>query len=139
MGTDAASLLQTIYAAWREQRPGEMMTHLDEDFRFTAHLSADLIPGGDKPRDKEELQAFLDHLLATYDILFYDTGPIIVADGRATVQPVIRYRHKESGKVLETKLMHVWHFAHGKPIALDESYDVKAMAAFLKSLDSDDA
>lgn len=139
MATDTAALLQTIYAAWREQRLADVMKHLDESFHFIMHLPADLVPGGEEPRGKAETLAFLEHLKETYDILFYDQGPIIVADGRATVQPVIRYRHKKSGKMLETKLNHVWRFRDGKAIELDEHHDTAVVEAFLRSLPPDDA
>lgn len=138
MATDTAALLQTIYAAWREQRLGEIMKHLDEDFHLIVHLPAELVPGGEHPRSKAETLALLEHLKDTYDTLSYDQGPIIVADGRATVQPLIRYRHKKTGKVLETKLAHVWHFRGGKAIGLDERYDLAAVEAFLRSLPPDD-
>ncbi len=131
---DTASLLQAIYKAYRENRLADMLGYLDEDFRYAVHLPEEALPGGDKVRNKAETAELLTYLGETYDFLAYDPGPIIAADGRATVQPQIRIRDKRTGKVLETKLAHAWTVKDGKAVALDERHDVEKIEAFLKSV-----
>jgi ketosteroid isomerase-like protein len=139
MATDAATLLHTIYTAWREQRLADVMASLDDNFRFVVHVPADLIPGGDKPRSKAETLEFFQYLIDTFDFLSFDQGPIIATGDRATVQPHIRYRHKQTGKVLETKFSHVWNIKDGKAIDLEERHDTAKIRAFLRSVAEDGA
>jgi ketosteroid isomerase-like protein len=138
MATDAATLLHTIYTAWREQRLADIMAHLDDNFRFVANVPGDLVPG-DKPRNKAETLELLQYLIDTYDFLGYDPGPIIATDGRATAQPRVRIRDKKTGKVLETKKSHAWRFAGDKVVELEERHDAAEILAFLKSVAKDGA
>src|SRR5665647_1696907 len=103
---DTAALLQSIYKAYREKRLADVLALLCDEFRFTIHLPEDTIPGGDRARSKAETALMLRELMETYDFLVYEPGPIIVTDDRASAQPEIKYRHKRSGKVLDTKLFH---------------------------------
>lgn len=136
---DTATLLQAIYAAYRDKRLADLLSYLDEDFRYVIHLPEDAVPGGDKPRNKAETAELIQNLIDTYDFLAYDPGPIIAAEDRATVQPQIRFRDKRTGKVLDTKFTHSWRVKGGKALALDERHDVMKVQAFLKSVAEDGA
>ncbi len=131
---DTATLLQTIYRAYRENRIAEMLAYLDDDFSYVVHLPESVFPGGDKPRNKAETAATIEHIMATYEVLAYDPGPIIATDHKATVQPVVRIRDKQTGKELETRVIHTWHFRHGKAVELDERHDTEKVEAFMQSL-----
>jgi hypothetical protein len=139
MSTDTAALLHAIYTAYREKRLGDVMVHLDDNFRFVVHLPETALPGGDKARNKAETVELLQYLYDTYDFLAYDPGPIIASAGRATAQPHIRFRDKKTGKVLETKKSHAWRFAGDKVVELDERQDVEKILAFLRSVAEDGA
>lgn len=133
MGVPA--LLQAIYDAYREKRLADVLSAFDDtEFRFVMHVPDSVVPGGDKPRDKAETAELLRHYMDTYDFLAYDPGPIIVTGDRATAQPQVRYRHKPTGKVLETKFKHLWHFESGKVVRLEESPDIEHIEAFLKAI-----
>jgi len=135
---DTATLLQAIYKAYRENRIADMLGYLDEDFRYVVHLPEWVLPGGDKPRNKAETAATMEYLMATYDTLSYDPGPIIATDDTATVQPHIRIRDKQTGKELETKLAHTWHVRDGKAVELDERHEAEKVEAFFKSISEPD-
>ena len=106
---DTTSLLQAIYKAFREKRLADAISHLADDFRLVVHLPEDALPGGDRPRSKAEAALLFQGFINDYDFLAYDQGPIIVTGDHATSQPQIRYRHKKTGKVIETWLNHTWH------------------------------
>jgi len=131
---DTTALLQAIHKAYREKRLADTLSYLDDDFRLIVHLPEDAMPGGDRPRSKAESALLFQGFLNDYDFVAYDHGPIIVAGDRATAQPQIRYRHKKTGKVLETKLAHTWCVQDGKAVTLEERYDIAHLRAFLKSL-----
>ncbi len=131
---DTTALLQAIYKAYREKRLADVLSYLDDDFRFVVHLPEDALPGGDRPRNKAEAAQLFQDFIDEYDFLAYDQGPIIVMPDSATSQPQVRYRHKKTGKVIETRLTHTWWVRDGKATALDERHDVPRVQAFLKSL-----
>jgi len=136
---DAATLLQTLYRAHREKRLADVLDLLDADFRYVVHLPEEALAGADKPRNKAETAELFQYLMETYDFLSYDPGPIIVTENQATAHPQIRFRHKKTGKLLETKLGHTWTVKGGKAVALDERHDVEKVLAFLKSVTEDQA
>ena len=131
---DTATLLHAIYKAYRENRVADVLGYLDEGFRYVVHLPEAAFPGGDKPRNKAETAATIERLMATYDFLAYDPGPIIATADKATVQPHIRIRDKQTGKELETRLTHTWRVRGDKAIELEERHDVLKVEAFIKSV-----
>lgn len=128
------TLLQAIYKAYREKRLADAISYLADDFRLVVHLPEDALPGGDRPRSKAEAALLFQGFINDYDFLAYDQGPIIVAGDFATSQPQIRYRHKKTGKIIETRLSHTWHVRDGKARLLEERHDIPRVQAFIKSL-----
>lgn len=131
MANDLPAVLQIIYTAYREKRLGDVMAHFADDFRFTLHLSAELVPGAGKPQDKVGTAKLLEGLMATYDFLVYEPGPISITGDGAKVHPRIHYRHKATGEEIETTLGHFWRFRDGKVVQLDEYHDVERVRFFL--------
>lgn len=129
-------LLRTIYAAYGAKRLDVALSHFADDFHFTLHLPKDAIPGAGAPINKAEARAMFQSFMDTYDFLSYEPGPIIVSpDGdKATATPAIRYRHKATGNVIETRISHFWHFRDGKVLLLDEYHDTARIQAFLAKL-----
>lgn len=128
------TFLQAIYDAYREKRLEDVLSSVDDEFRFIIHLPEELFPGGNRPRDRDETTQIMRHYMEAYDFLTYDPGPIIVTADKATAQPHVRLRHKKSGKILETKFRHLWHIQNGKVVVLEESFDLPVIEAFLKSV-----
>lgn len=131
---DTAALLQSIYRACREKRLAEVLSLLSDEFKFTVHLPQDTLDGGARPRSKAETALLLHDFMNTYDFLLFEPGPIIVTDSGASAQPEVRFRHKKTGNVLETKLVHSWRVADGKARALEERHDLEKLKAFMKSI-----
>ena len=131
MSISTPALLQTIYTAYREKRPVDVLAHLADDFRFTIHLPADALPGAAVPHGKADTAKLLEGLIATYDFLTYEPGPIMVTGDEAAVRVRICYRHKATGQVIETTLGHFWRVRDGKAAQLDEYHDVQHVVSFL--------
>lgn len=134
MPANIPALLQTIYAAYREKRLPDVLAHLADDFRFTIHLPADSLPGAGTPHGKADTAKLLEGLIATYDFLMYEPGPIMVTGEEAAVRVRIRYRHKATGEVIETTLGHFWRVRDGKAAQLDEHHDVQHVLSFLSKV-----
>ena len=136
MPTETAALLQSLYAAYREKRLADVAPYLADDFRFTIHLPADALPGAAAPHGKAEALALYEGLFATYDILMYEPGPIMVTGDQAAVRARIRYRHKATDAVIETTIGHFWRVRDGKVVQLDEYHNVQHVLAFLNKVAS---
>lgn len=130
----AAALLKTIYQAYRDKRIDEVMTHLDDSFCYVVHLPETALSGGDKPRNKAETAELFRHFMDTYDFLALEPGPIIATGDQATVHAHIRFRHKQTGKELDTRVTQTWRIKDGKAISLDEKHDVAKVEAFMQGL-----
>ncbi len=136
MPTGTAALLQDLYVAYREKRLADVMARLTDDFRFTLHLPAESVPGAAAPHDKAETLEMFEGILAAYDILLYEPGPIMVTGDQAAVRVRIRYRHKATEAVIETTLGHFWRIRDGKAAQLDEYHNVQHVLAFLNKVAS---
>jgi ketosteroid isomerase-like protein len=135
---DPAALLQNIYRCYREKRLAEIVNLLSDDFKFKAELPDDLY-GEARPRSRAEIALMVHNFMEQYDILAFDPGPIVVTDNRASAQAEVKFRHKKSGKVLETRFLHDWLVADGKALELEQRHDLDQLRAFLKSVDGDAA
>lgn len=131
---DTTALLQAIYRAYREKRLSEVLTYMDDSFRYVVHLPETAISGGNKLRDKAETAELFRHFMENYDFLAFDPGPIIVTGDQATVNSHVRFRHKPTGKELRTRVTQTWRVKDGKAVALQEQHDVANVEAFVKSL-----
>lgn len=133
---DPAALLQSIYKCYREKRLADVVALLSDDFKFTAQLPDDL-DGGKRPRSRAETAILVHKFMDQYDILAFDTGPIIVTDDLASAQAEVKFRHKKTGKVLETRFIHDWRVADGKACELEQRHDLQLLKDFLKSVGDD--
>ena len=134
MPVNTTTLLQSLYAAYREKRLADVLANFTDDFRFTIHLPAESLPGAAEPHGKAETARLLGGLIATYDFLMYEPGPIMVTGDQAAVRVRIRYRHKATGEAIETTLGHFWRMRDGKAAQLDEYHDVQHVASFLSKV-----
>lgn len=132
---DTAILLQNIYRCFREKRLADVIELLSDDFKFKAQLPDDPLDGGKRPRSRAELALMVHRSMEEYDILTFEPGHIIVADGLASAQAKVKFRHKKTGKVLETRFFHDWRVADGKACELEQRHDIEQLKAFARSLE----
>ena len=131
-----SELLKAIYTAYREKRLSDALALLGDDFRMTVHLPPGTIRGAGIPLNKTQTADLLSDFINTYDFLDYDPGDIDISpDGaHATASPLIRYRHKATGQVIQTRLSHFWSLRGGRALSLDEYHDTARVEAFLSKV-----
>jgi ketosteroid isomerase-like protein len=128
---DTAAVLQEIYRCYREKRLADIVDLLSDDFKFTALLPEDALS---RSRSRAETALLTHKFMEQYDVLAFEPGPITVADGVASAEATARFRHKKTGKVLDTTFVHNWRVANGKAFELEQTHDVEALKAFLESI-----
>jgi ketosteroid isomerase-like protein len=131
---DTTALLQAIYAAYREKRLVDVLDFFDDSFRYVIHLPDELVLGGNATRDKQATRELFSHFMDSYDFLAFEPGPIIVTGDRALVNSHVRFRHKLTGKELNTRIQQTWGIKDGKAVSLEEQHDRAAVEAFVKSI-----
>ena len=131
---DPAALLQNIYRCYREKRLADVVDLLSDDFKFLALLPGDG-DGDSRPRSRAEIALMAHKFMDQYDILAFDPGPIIVTNDVASAQAEVKFRHKKSGKILETQFFHDWRVADGKATELKQRHDLEQLKAFLASVE----
>jgi ketosteroid isomerase-like protein len=130
---DTAVLLENIYRCYREKRLAEAVALLSDDFQFKANLAEDPFEPL-RPRSRAELTLMAHKFFEEYDILALEASPIAVSDGSASASLRGAFRHKKTGKVIETSFQHDWRFANGKVCELRQRYDQDHWMTFLKEL-----
>jgi ketosteroid isomerase-like protein len=69
-----------------------------------------------------------------FEILLFDTSELVVHKDHAGVEIPIRFRHRRTGAVLETKIANFCTFEDGWPVKLSEYHDISRIQAFAASL-----
>jgi ketosteroid isomerase-like protein len=136
---DTLILVQSIYRCFREKRLGEVVDLLSDDFRFLAQLPDDMLEDINRPRSRAEIALLAHRSMEEFDILTFEPGAIRVSDDFASTETEVKFRHKKTGKVLETRFVHDWRIADGKVCELEQRHDLAQLRAFAESLESTDA
>jgi ketosteroid isomerase-like protein len=131
---DTAVLLQNIYRCFREKRLADVVAMLSDDFKFKAQLPDDAPEDGKRPRSRAELALMVHKSMEEYDILTFEPEQITITDGIASARAEVKFRHKKTGKVLETRFVHDWRIANGKATELEQRHDLEQLRAFAKSV-----
>lgn len=132
---DTTALLQKIYRCYREKRLAEAVSLLTDDFQFKTQLPDDS-DDATRPRSRAELTLLVHKFFEEYDILALDPAIIIVGDdGVASARLNSTFRHRKSGKAIQTTFLHDWRFLDGKACELQQRHDNEGWQAFLGSIE----
>ena len=123
-------ILGDIYDAWRAQDLDLLASYLPIDFSHSIYIPQDIHPLGGHSQGKKASVARLGLIAAQFDILRFDTSGLMTDRSRAAVEIPIRYRHRETGVPLETKIVNFWIFEDGWPVQVTEYHDVGRIQAF---------
>jgi hypothetical protein len=127
--------LRDAYRRWRESKGGsadEILALFDDKVEMRSVLAADL-PSGVAGRhvSKSEAAEYFAALGREWEMLDYVVDEF-VADGEfgETVVMIGRcaWRHRETGAVVDTPKIDIWHFAFGKAVRFTEMFDSLAFA-----------
>ena len=129
---DTASL-QVFYRCYRERRLAEAIALFSDDFQFKTHLPNDPVDP-ERPRSRAEFTLLCHKFLEDYDIVVFEPGEFTWNGEVASTKTVGVFRHKQTGKVLETTFQHDWRVADGKVLELRQDYPVADVQAFLASV-----
>jgi ketosteroid isomerase-like protein len=100
----------------------------------TIYIPAEVHPLGGLCNGKTAALRRLGLIATQFDCLHFDTSDLMIRKDRAGLEIPFRYRHRETGMQLETKMVNLWTFEDGWPVGLSEYHDVSRIRAFSASL-----
>jgi ketosteroid isomerase-like protein len=131
MDTEA---LLVFYRCYRERRLAEAVALFSDDFQFKTHLPNDPVDP-ERPRSRAEFTLLCHKFLEDYDIVTFEPGEFAWNSDVASTTASGVFRHKQTGKVLETTFQHRWRVADGKIVELQQDYPFGEVRAFIASVD----
>ena len=134
--TKTETVISDIYDAWRSQDLDRLATYLPDDFSHVVYIPTEVHPLGGLCNGKKAALARLSLIAAEFDFLAFDTSELIIQKERASVEIPIRYRHRQTGAVLETKIANFWTFEESWPVQLSEYHDIGRIQAYTAQLAS---
>jgi ketosteroid isomerase-like protein len=132
--TKTEVVITDIYDAWRSQDLDLLASYLPDDFCHVIYIPAEVHPLGGVSNGKRASLQRLSLIAQDFDFLCFDTSALIIQKERAGVEIPIRYRHRRTGAVLETKIANFWTFEEGWPVKLSEYHDISRIQAFTASM-----
>ncbi len=132
--TKTETIIGDIYDAWRAQDLDWLASYLPDDFSHMIYIPLEVHPLGGLCRGKEAAVARLGLIAMQFDCLHFDTSDLMIRKERAGLEIPLRYRHRETGIQIETKMVNFWTFEDGWPVGLAEYHDIGRVQAFTASL-----
>jgi ketosteroid isomerase-like protein len=132
---DTAALL-AFYRCYRERRLAEAVAAFSDDFLFKTHLPNDPVDPN-RPRSRAEFTLICHKFLEDYDIVVFEPDEFVWDGEVASTKAVGVFRHKRTGKVLETTFQHRWRVSDGKVLELQQDFPHTEVQAFLDGVKPD--
>jgi ketosteroid isomerase-like protein len=128
--TKTETIINDIYDAWRTQDLAWLASYLPEDFSHMIYVPKEIHPLGGLCRSKAAALERFAAIAHQFDFLRFDTGDLMIREGRAGLEIPIQYQHKATGAQLETVIVNFWTFEDGWPVRLAEYHDVARIQSF---------
>ena len=125
--------LKQAYALWGETKGGSVdhwLSMMSDDIRFHS------LGGGAQPmeftRDRDcrsEVKGYLEGLMAEWEMVDFTASEFIADGDRVVMVGHVTFRHRKTGKTVESPKADVWRFRDGKAVEFMEFFDTaKAFA-----------
>lgn len=126
---DVIKRIYQLYAAGDLAGAFEAM---HEDICYHWNANAELARFSGACASRAEMAARLEELLTVWAPEIFEPMEPIVEGDRAAARVRIRYRHRTTGKILESELAHFWTMRDGRVAELVEFYDTAYAEATMR-------
>ncbi|MDH4982070.1 nuclear transport factor 2 family protein [Hyphomicrobium sp. D-2] len=132
---DNASLVHDICRCFREKQLAEIVNLLSDDFKLRVLLPTDT-DDEIRPRSRAEVALLAHASMGEFDILRFEPHDIALNGDMISSVAHVKFRHKKTGKELETQFQHAWRAADGKICALEQTHDLKVLSDYADSIEA---
>jgi len=125
-------LLEHAYRRWSETKGGsaeELLELFDDEVEMRSVLTPD-VPHEISGTHMHKAQAadYFTGLARDWEMLSYDVDRFICDNDDIVMVGRCAWRHRETGKVVDTPKVDVWHFKNGKVTQFLEMFDSLSFA-----------
>lgn len=130
---DNVAKLKHAYRQWHESKGGSVKVWLDlmaDDVKVRS-LAAGVpaVEFTSAGNGKEQFKGYFDKLLAEWEMINYKTGEFIAEGERVAMLGSTAWRHRKTGREVNTPKADFWMFRDGKIVDFRELYDTAALIA----------
>jgi len=128
--------LTKAYTLWHETRGGSVdhwMTLIHDDIQFGSLARGAPEMSFTTPySNSHALRGYFQGLLAEWDMIHFTVDEFVAEDDAAVMRGHCAWRHKRTGKEVDTPKVDFWRFRDGKAVEFYEYFDTaRAFAAAL--------
>jgi ketosteroid isomerase-like protein len=127
------AILKEAYRRWHETRGGSVdhwMSMMDDDVKFGSLAQGAPAMAFAKSYDSRKvLQNYFNGLLADWEMIYYRTDEYIAQGEAVFMRGACSWRHKRTGRIVDTPKVDFWRFRDGKAIEFYEYYDTAQVIA----------
>lgn len=128
-------VIEAFYASWADRDLDATLACLSDDIVFRMHLPQEVAPFAGETHGKAAIVPRLEMILDEFDFLEYRLRFIRDKGEELRSQVRYRYRHKNTGYVIEGTMRHVWRIEGDQIVCLDEYHDTPRIRAFFQLLE----
>lgn len=133
MGTPADNVvkLRDAYRQWDTSKGGSVKVWLDlvaDDVKIRSLAAgAPAVEFTSAGNGKEQFKRYFEGLLADWEMINYKTGEFIAEGDRVAMLGSTAWRHRKTGRAIDTPKADFWTFRDGKVVEFREFYDTAAL------------
>lgn len=125
--TENVARLKDAYRHWHDTKGASTERWLSlVDDTLSLRSLADGAPGMEFTaggRTRADMAAYLEQLVADWEMITYEVHEYIAQDDRVVAIGHCAWRHKRTGKTVDTPKVDIWQFKDGKAVEFFELYD----------------
>jgi ketosteroid isomerase-like protein len=136
MGNEARNteLLKSAYASWGDTKGKSVdrwMNILADDIKFgSLAQGAPAMAFATASNTREQVRGYFDGLLREWEMIRYTVDEFVAQGDAVFMRGSCAWRHKRTGKAVDTPKVDFWRFRDGKAVEFYEYFDTaRAMAA----------
>src|SRR5262245_17550569 len=135
MGNEAKNvdILKDAYRRWHDSKGGSVdhwMGLVADDIQFgSLPEGAPAVVFAKRYTNRAALRGYFDGLLADWEMIHYTVNEFVAQDERVFVRGSTAWRHKRTGKDVETPKVDFWRFRDGKAVEFYEYFDTARVIA----------
>jgi ketosteroid isomerase-like protein len=130
---DNVAKLRDAYRQWHESKGGSVKVWLDlmaDDVKLCSLADGTPEAAFTRPStSKEQVKRYFDGLLADWEMINYKTGEFIAEGERVAMLGSTAWRHRKTGREIDTPKADFWTFRDGKIVEFHELYDTAKLIA----------
>jgi uncharacterized protein len=126
-------LLKDAYGRWHDSKGASVdhwMSIVADDVRFgSLAQAAPVMSFACNYDSRESLRGYFDGLLSDWEMIHYTVDEFVAQGDAVFMRGSTAWRHKRTGKAVETPKIDFWRFRDGKAVEYYEYYDTARVFA----------